>query len=496
MRTINTIFLPIIIAAIIVNIYGLFFQSVRLDESQSIWVATKSVPVLLKIEAATGQMPLHTLIMHFWVQIFGTNIVVVRILSLIFFVLTLPFLYWFANTASYRNVALLTVILFTFSPFILWYSNEAGMYTLFTLVVSASHLYFLRMINSDMKTGKLGYWLSTVVGLYTHYFFIFLLLAQMVYVFIKNPKSSGIIYLLIASAFFLFAPWIVYMGQLGGTLYRQGVIPSPTSYNIIQIFFNFIFGFPSASIQTFIISLWPISVMIIFFVFTRREHLYISDPRYFILATFLPIMLVFFISYFQEIFVARYLILITPSLFFLMAWVILNLTKRLYSLLTVTVIGAMFIFMLYQTTSPTTTVQEDYRGVTQYISTYATPDDLVAVTAPFTIYPIEYYYTGYARIITIPPWNPAQDTPIPPFNQAQFINELNTDKKIYIRIFVVFSYDQPYAKTVKNYLDHHFATVQAIKYPANIELRVYRLRYDVSEPPSLTTAGFQYYMSD
>src|SRR6266516_4759506 len=113
-----------------ISIRTLYSQSIRLDEAQSIWIYTKSVPTLLNFTAQDVLTPLYGLLLHFWLQLFGAGIIAARSLSLLFFVLTVPVLYLLARSATSRSIAILTIVLFSLSPFIVWYSNEARMYTL------------------------------------------------------------------------------------------------------------------------------------------------------------------------------------------------------------------------------------------------------------------------------------------------------------------------------------------------------------------------------
>src|SRR5438552_3532277 len=97
------------------SILFLYNQSIRLDESQSLWAATRSVPGLLRFISQDVHVPLYLVLLHFWVQIFGTSIIAARTLSLLFFALTIPFLYILGREAANRRVALLLVIFFSFS---------------------------------------------------------------------------------------------------------------------------------------------------------------------------------------------------------------------------------------------------------------------------------------------------------------------------------------------------------------------------------------------
>src|SRR5690606_18717546 len=136
-------------------------------------------------------------------------------------------------------------------------------------------------------------------------------------------------------------------------------------------------------IQAILISLWPLAVVSLFFIFTKRKKTSIVTPGYFILSTFLPILLVFVLSYVRPIFLPRYLILVTPTLFFLIAWMILNNSRKIASILAVWLIVSMMGLMFYQSISEKTPVKENYAGVSEYLASNTEAQDIISVTAPF-----------------------------------------------------------------------------------------------------------------
>lgn len=496
-------FFIIAIISLAINSFLLYSQSIRLDESQSIWIATKTVSAILKFTAEDVHVPLYGTILHFWIQLFGTNIVNVRTLSLLFFIISLPIIYLVIKESSTKHVALLTVSLFSLSPFVIWFTSEARMYTLFILVTSINHLFFLRMIRSDGKTAKFGYFLSTVFGFYTHYFFIFLIITQGIFVLkefllkilsekdinknslitiVFRHKNILLIFGSIALlAFSFLVPWIWYVLSLGSFSNTKPLILAPTSFNIFQTFINFIFGFQSQTIQSTLVALWPLLVMLLFFVFTRKKIISAVNIDYFVLVTFLPIILVFIISYFRPIFLSRYLILVVPTLFFIIAWELTNYPRKISFLLTTGFIFSMFGLLIYQNTSETTPVREDYKQVANYLGNYATPKDIIAVTAPFTIYPIEYSYAGKARISTIPEWNRYKEGSIPAFSEDNLEKQIKKYKKQYAKIIVVFSYDQGYEANIRKYFDSNYLLIENKNFSPGLDVRSYKLRYDIED---------------
>lgn len=496
-------FFFIALSSCALSIFTLYSQSIRLDESQSIWMATKSLAGMLKLVSEDVHVPLYYTLLHFWLQFLGTDVFVARLFSIIFFLLTLPVLYTMVKESSNEKVALTTVLLFSFSPFVIWYSNEARMYTLFTFVTSLNHLYFMRLEKSNGKVGKLGYFISAVLGIYTHYFFNLLLATQALFVFTKLfttraelPQDERVFFhttqavkrfvltyfgILITAGLTLL-PWLMYVVMSGKISNSSPLIPPPTSYNVFQVFVNFLFGFQSNGIQAAIVSLWPVAVLMLFFVFTHRRKIDIYKPEYVALVTFLPIALVFFLSYIRPLFLSRYLIFVTPTLFFIVAWMMLSYTKKISTVLIGGFTALMIGLLLYQNVSLKTPVKEDYQEVDAYLNEHVTPRDIVAISAPFTIYPIEYYYKGKAKLTTVPEWERYQEGVIPPYSDALLIEQIKKYEKQYTHIYFVLSYDQGYEAKIIKYMDDHYNKEFQKTFSPGLQIRQYTLRYDILPP--------------
>lgn len=487
----------VILTSFLVSLYLAATQSIRLDEAQSIWFATKPVDTLLHIMGQDVNTPLYILILHFWIQILGTKILIVRLLSLIFFMLSIPVLFKFTEESSNIEVAITTVCLYCLSPFIVWYTAEARTYTLLILATTLSHLYFGRLLRTKLSEGKLGFLLSSILGLYTHYFFIFFLFTQTLYfifnIVFKEIKNYGFNLLhlfktignrkvlsfagLVLLSLLSLSPWLAYVISLGSASNMKPMIARPTSYNLFQTFVNFIFGFQSSSLQNVLISLWPLVIVFIFLVFTIKRNTQINNLGYISIISFLPVLIMFLLSFIQPIFLSRYMIFVTPTLFLLLAWLIINLARRVTSLVVLSIFLVIFSFLMFQSVSADSPIKEDYVDTAHYLSQKATPQDVIAVSSPFTIYPIEYSYTGRTRIDTIPLWERYETGSIPPFSIDNLKKQLAKYKERYNNLYVVLSYDQGYQKQIQNYLDKNYKREDLRKFSEGIELRVYKLRY-------------------
>ncbi len=111
------------------------------------------------------------------------------------------------------------------------------------------------------------------------------------------------------------------------------------------------------------------------------------------------------------------------------------------------------------------------------MKTKTTPADIIGVSSPFTIYPIEYSYTGHAKIDTIPRWNRfIKGNNIPAFSKEDFIKQMKIYQKQYDQIYVVLSYDQGYEHEIRTYLDSHYSVTSIKNFTSGITVRSYKNR--------------------
>lgn len=475
-----------IVCLILFLSFNLSAQSIRLDEAQTIWVATKPVNQMLKFIAQDVHTPLYFLIQHYWTLFLGTNINIVRIPSFIFFILTTIFNYKLFLENSNQRVAILSCILFIISPFITWYSLESRMYTQLTFFTVLSHLFFLRLLRTDTRSGKLGFVLSTVLGLYTHYFFSFLTFTQFLYLVLQKLiiNKDFPVFLKAFRLFFLagilFLPWFIYGRLQGLGTNTSPQVAIPNSFSIFQTLLYFLIGFNPSSFEAILIAFWPILSMVALLIFTLQKKDSGKNINYFLAVTFIPPAIIFLISILiRPILLPRYLIFILPTFFYLLALLIFNFSKRLQLILSTGLILIMLVFSISQVFSNYTPVKEDYRGLVEDLKFEAKPNDIIVLYAPFTIYPVEYYYKGNTKIETIPQWDRFNQGSIPTYSNANLVSQIDDYKTRYSRLFLALSYDQGNLSDIKGYLDQNYELLENKIYSPGLELRVYKLRYDI-----------------
>jgi mannosyltransferase len=186
--------------------FRLDYQSLWYDEGFSVYLSSMTLGEITARTAYDIHPPFYYFLLHFWIPIFGSAEFSLRFPSLIFGVLTVPLIYAAGNRFLGRTAGLLAAALIAISPLLLWYSQEARMYTLVTFLCLLSTYLLIRIMSRQgslslegggrgcsnpippapparggERTGALlwaGYVLSNVVAVYTHFYAFFILAFQ------------------------------------------------------------------------------------------------------------------------------------------------------------------------------------------------------------------------------------------------------------------------------------------------------------------------------
>jgi len=128
-----------------------------------------------------------------WTRAFGTGAVGVRSLSALFGTLTIPAAFGAARAAVSERAGLMAAALVAANPFLLYYSQEARSYALFALLATGT-LWALAAVLARPSTRALGAWaLTTALALSTHYFAIFLIAGEALWlVAVVRPRRRAL----------------------------------------------------------------------------------------------------------------------------------------------------------------------------------------------------------------------------------------------------------------------------------------------------------------
>jgi hypothetical protein len=278
---------------------------------------------------------------------------------------------------------------------------------------------------------------------------------------------------------------VYWQGQAG---FQTPLLPTPTTVNLFSAFSQFLFGFQNDHINTVFLSLWPIT-LIFGFLTLRRDTRLSPVSEYLLASVLVSVLLAFGVSFIHPIFVSRYLIFTVPAMFLLLASLFGSYTPRFAAIIRFGLVAVMMLTLGIEIASPTTPVKENYAGAAQFIQAHATPQDAIVLSAPFTIYPFQYYYRGSAPVSTLPNWDQYAYGPIPPFNESKMPTQIRQETNGAQNVWLLLSYNQGYQSTVKSYFDDHYRRILEKSFSPNLDLYEYQLRYDTTAATHATASS-------
>ena len=213
--------------ALALRLFRLDDQSLWYDEGVT-WYLTQ-FPLIDQVRwtAADIQPPFYYLLLWFTSQLFGESEWALRFPSVVFGLLAIPIIWQLGHTlfrpSDHRLAAYLAAIFAAAAPLMVYYSQEARMYTLLVFQASLT-TYLLRQQVTERggRGGAIAYILVMASALYTHYFAAFLLLIHGLTLLLTLPNAhnrSRLLRLgvgLMLGPIILFSPWLpVLLARLG-----------------------------------------------------------------------------------------------------------------------------------------------------------------------------------------------------------------------------------------------------------------------------------------
>jgi uncharacterized membrane protein len=153
------------------------------DESFSAILAQKDLWGIITTVAKDTAPPLYYILLHFWINIFGTSEIAIRSFSIMLFFLLGIVVFAFTKELFNKKAAIFASALVLLNPIIFGYAFEGRMYMLLVLLTTCSMWFF------KTKRWKL-YILATTAALYTHHFALFILITQILYYSISKLYFS------------------------------------------------------------------------------------------------------------------------------------------------------------------------------------------------------------------------------------------------------------------------------------------------------------------
>ncbi|HXW99071.1 MAG TPA: glycosyltransferase family 39 protein, partial [Methanomicrobiales archaeon] len=185
-------------ALILLTVLGAFLRlfqlgtaSLWLDEASTLGLARESVTQIWgSLTLGEFNPPLFYWIEH-GMLVFGESEAVLRLVPAILGILTIPVFYLIGKEILDRNTGLIAAALLAFSPFQLYYSQEARAYAPMLFFFSIAFFFFLRLISSWDRRDAALFGIFSALAFWTHFYAFVPILALFLFLLAVKAKEMG-----------------------------------------------------------------------------------------------------------------------------------------------------------------------------------------------------------------------------------------------------------------------------------------------------------------
>lgn len=357
------------------------------DEAFSVLLSYYSPADIVMLTSGDFTPPLYYIALHYWMLVFGTSEMPVRLLSTAFFVVMVYMVYLLSGELTGHSkktkFRLYATVLTAINPMLLYFAFEARAYSLMALLAVCSMYFFL-------KQKWLYYAICTLLGLYTHPFIAFLMVVQGLCIALSRNWSVLRAYIISAVALtVLYIPWLIaiyFQIKRGGSMWFY-----PVDLNLVgAVIGNFYLGFEgtpgwfwrySKYVALIIITIALLGIYSPVMNRTRKMMVYMWF--------FIPLILVLILSYFKVIYVMRYLLFIVPAEVLFICLAIAGIHKKWvqYGVFGVVCIATVWFNCWYAPYHAKT----DYRRLFIEINQEIQDEDIILTDTSLPFFESQYY---------------------------------------------------------------------------------------------------------
>ncbi|MDP8234637.1 MAG: glycosyltransferase family 39 protein [Candidatus Saelkia tenebricola] len=400
-KSIMSLLVLIVLLGLSLRFYNLSNYSLWYDEALSVI----QVQDAEQISPKDFTPPLYGLFMKFWMQITDSEFGL-RFPSAIFGSISILMIFLVGKALFTDKVGLIGAFLLAISPFQIYYSQEARMYSLITLLTLSSAYLFIRSLKNETNGFWIGFVIITLLNMYTHYIGVFFWIAEIIFISVifrklskKIKKRCFIGNILI---FLLSSPWLVLSYNAlenikkSTSTYKYFWAPAVSLKSLFLTLKTFSIGYHAV----YLVSLCTVAIFVFFFIqgvmkFKKDKSLILS-----LLCLILPVGAIFITSKFKSMYVDRYFISSALFYYLIVASGLsgLNNKKLVLSMFCIAFLSTITLVNYYNNILPYSDKEhvwiqrkKDHRGIVRYIGKNYEEGDAVYHTCRNTIYPFIYY---------------------------------------------------------------------------------------------------------
>ncbi len=198
----RTLTLFTLLLAFALRLTNIEAQGIWGDEAFSIYTAKQSIAYITS-GGTDVHPPLYHLLLHFWIQLAGVSPLAVRVLSVMWSMVIVASGYALAtklrgggrpqtaDTSTVHRPTFAVAFLIAIAPFQIYYAQETRMYAQVAALCALSLVFFARWLQTGDRRLGAGYFISTLLAIYTEYFAFFILAAEAFFFLWRvNPRNK------------------------------------------------------------------------------------------------------------------------------------------------------------------------------------------------------------------------------------------------------------------------------------------------------------------
>ncbi len=496
--------LLLLLLAFVCRVLFLGEQSLWLDESviyiqtkqKSVWDVYRSV---MEYEGHIG--PVYHMLNYFFTKLFGFSEWAMRFPSALYGTITVYLTYIITVTLFSKRTALYATLIMAVSPLHIWYSQEARMFSLWSMFILLTVYLFIKIIQSDKFEIKLWLLMTLFVALsiWTFLNSIFIFFAMGVYLLINVKRDhKTLIYftlsMIIAGCSYFPALYSLITRDITEVATDIGGIRKSSIFDFVYAFYVYnvgtTFGPPLIKIRALLSlgsvaaiktilrehgglilismsgygTLFVYALSKIFKKYQEKEH------RFLLMVLFIPLIVVFAITYLSTLvpFNIRYILALLPFYIILLGYGIdkLSNSKRIL------VVGFCLIIStisLYNYHFNPAYAKIDFRSVVCNLKEIANPNDKMIIVHESAGPIFEYYDSGKE----FEPYVMNQDHQ---YERYKKIIDSSTDRLIYFKSIVIQQYDRDLLHKLEKEISEKFIEVERETKHRYCEIIVYKKR--------------------
>lgn len=396
----RVVLLTILTGGFAVRLFRLGQQSLWYDETVSAFLASRHPVDLVAHTARDIHPPGYYLLLHNWTALAGQSEFVLAFFSVSFGLLLIPLTYSLARLLTTPRVALWSALLVTISPYNIWYSQEVRMYTLGAALGVIATYCLLKAAPADRIQYWLGYVLAAALGLYTLYYFAFLLITINGFIIVRQLIIRRSLRALIVANLYVLIAYALWIP----TAWRQVTNPPVPPWRSFPQWNQLLIESWTAlslgqSVEPGFV--WPVllltlALIVLGVLYLRTLHARRPVAPLLLLYTFGPLLLIYLLSLVAPLYHVRYLFTYATGFYILLGaglvW-LAHHAPRWAAAGAAIILVAASAYSIYQLHFNPRYEADDFRAAVDFIERRWQPGDVILTNAGYT-YPTFLYYDG------------------------------------------------------------------------------------------------------